>query len=57
MRFSGGRTWWAHLEFTRIHIEPTILCKKTEDLRQLGAVILPIFTSLMFVAYLSQVTQ
>ncbi len=34
---SGGRTWWAHFEFTRINIEPTILCKKIEDLRQLGA--------------------
>jgi hypothetical protein len=29
----GGRTWWAHLEFTRINIEPTILRKKIEDLR------------------------
>jgi hypothetical protein len=35
---SGGRTWWAHFEFTRIHITPTILPKKIEDLRQLGAV-------------------
>jgi hypothetical protein len=34
---SGGRTWWAHFEFTRINIEPTILRKKIEDLRQLGA--------------------
>ena len=24
---SGGRTWWAHLEFTRINITPTILRK------------------------------
>ena len=33
----GGRTWWAHFEFTRMNIEPTILRKKIEDLRQLGA--------------------
>ncbi len=31
---SGGRTWWAHFEFTRIHITPTILPKKIEDLRE-----------------------
>jgi hypothetical protein len=24
---SGGRTWWAHFEFTRINIEPIILRK------------------------------
>jgi hypothetical protein len=23
----GGRTWWAHIEFTRINIEPIILKK------------------------------
>ena len=34
---SGGRTWWAHFEFTRINITPIILPKKIEDLRQLGA--------------------
>ena len=34
---SGGRSWWAHLEFTRINIEPTILRKKFEDLREAGA--------------------
>jgi hypothetical protein len=28
---SGGRTWWAHLEFTRINIARIILCKKIED--------------------------
>jgi hypothetical protein len=28
---SGGRTWWAHFEFTRINITPTILRKKIED--------------------------
>ena len=28
---SGGRTWWAHFEFTRINIEPIILRKKIED--------------------------
>jgi hypothetical protein len=34
---SGGRTWWAHFEFTRINIEPTILRKEIEDLREAGA--------------------
>jgi len=33
----GGRTWWAHFEFTRINIEPTILRKKIEDLRVVRA--------------------
>jgi hypothetical protein len=33
----GGRTWWAHFEFTRINIEPTIPRKKIEDLREVGA--------------------
>ena len=33
----GGRTWWAHIEFTRINTTPTILPKKMEDLRQLRA--------------------
>jgi hypothetical protein len=32
----GGRTWWAHFEFTRINIEPIILRNKIEDLRQVG---------------------
>jgi hypothetical protein len=39
---SGGRTWWAHFEFTRINTTPTFLCKKIEDLRQLGAFMLPV---------------
>jgi len=31
----GGRTWWAHFEFTRINIdEPIILKNKIEDLRE-----------------------
>src|SRR4029077_13338666 len=30
---SGGLTWWAHFEFTRINIERIILRKKIEDLR------------------------
>jgi hypothetical protein len=34
---SGGRAWWAHFEFTRINIAPTILRKKIEDLREAGA--------------------
>jgi hypothetical protein len=37
MRLSGGRTWWAHFEFTRINIEPIILRKKIEELRTLRA--------------------
>jgi len=32
---SGGRTWWAHFEFTRINIEPIILRKKIEEWRDL----------------------
>jgi hypothetical protein len=28
---NGGRAWWAHFEFTRINIEPTILRKKIEE--------------------------
>jgi len=28
-----GFGWWAHFEFTRINIEPIILCKKIEDWR------------------------
>ena len=31
----GGRTWWAHFEFTPINIELTILPKKIEDWRDL----------------------
>jgi hypothetical protein len=31
---NGGRSWWAHLQFTRINIELTILRKKIEDLRE-----------------------
>jgi hypothetical protein len=34
---NGGRTWWAHFEFTRIKHTPTILPKKIEDLREAGA--------------------
>ena len=37
MRLSGGRTWWAHFEFTRINIEPIILRKKIEERRVLCA--------------------
>ncbi|HYT74032.1 MAG TPA: hypothetical protein VEL79_04715 [Vicinamibacterales bacterium] len=31
---SGGRTWWAHFEFTRINIEPIIRRKKIEEIRR-----------------------
>jgi hypothetical protein len=37
IRLSGGRTWWAHLQFTPINIEPIILRKKIEDAREVGA--------------------
>ena len=33
----SGPWWWAHFEFTRINIEPTILRKKIKDLREAGA--------------------
>jgi hypothetical protein len=36
-RGGGGRIWWAHFEFTRINIEPTILRKKIEDMQETGA--------------------
>jgi hypothetical protein len=36
---SGGRTWWAHVEFTRVNIEPIILRKKIEDWCDLGAIL------------------
>ena len=35
---SGGRTWWAHFEFTRINIEPIILRKKIEELMNVRGV-------------------
>jgi hypothetical protein len=34
---SGGRTWWAHFELTRINIEPTILKNKIEEPLVVGA--------------------
>jgi hypothetical protein len=35
---NGGRTWWAHLAFTRIDIDaPTVLRKKIENAREAGA--------------------
>src|SRR5437868_5182176 len=33
----GGRTWWAHVAFTRINITPTILRKQIEDVREARA--------------------
>jgi hypothetical protein len=35
---SGGRSWWAHFEFTRINIEPIILKNKFEDLMNVSGV-------------------
>jgi hypothetical protein len=40
-RLSGGRTWWAHVDFTPINITPTILRKKFEDLPIRGAFCAP----------------
>jgi len=31
MGLRGGRTWWAHFEFTPINIKLTILPKKIEE--------------------------
>jgi hypothetical protein len=28
----GGRSWWAHLEFTRINVAPTILKNQIEEI-------------------------
>ena len=36
IRPSGGRTWWAHFEFTRINIEPIILREKFEEARDIA---------------------
>jgi len=36
---SGGRSWWAHFDFTRINIEPIILKNKFEDVREFGALV------------------
>jgi hypothetical protein len=33
----GGRSWWAHFEFTRLNIEPIILRKKFEDVQEMRA--------------------
>ena len=41
LQSSGGRTWWAHFEFTRINIAPTILPKKIEDLHEARPVNVP----------------
>ena len=38
---SGGRTWWAHIEFTRINIEPIILKNKFEEQLIVGRVLPP----------------
>jgi hypothetical protein len=31
--------WWAHVEFTRINIAPTIRRKKIEDAREVNAIV------------------
>jgi hypothetical protein len=36
----GGRSWWAHFDFTRMNIdEPIVLRKKIEDVREAGAML------------------
>jgi hypothetical protein len=35
IRPGGGRTWWAHFEFTRMNITPTILCEKIEEMLEI----------------------
>jgi hypothetical protein len=37
-RLSGGRTWWAHFEFTRVNTTPTILRKKIEELMNIKGI-------------------
>jgi hypothetical protein len=34
---SGGRSWWAHIESTRMNTEPIILKNGIEDVREAGA--------------------
>jgi hypothetical protein len=40
-RSSGGRTWWAHFEFTRINIQLTILQKNIEDVHTVRSIRTP----------------
>jgi hypothetical protein len=40
-RLAADGLWWAHLQFTRINIEPIILRKKIEDLPIRGAFCAP----------------
>ena len=35
IRSSGGRAWWAHLDFTRMNIALTILQNQIEEFSQL----------------------
>jgi hypothetical protein len=39
LQAGGGRTWWAHVEFTRMNTTPTFLCKTIQDLREARALI------------------
>jgi hypothetical protein len=32
---SGGRRWWAHLDFTRLNLGPIILENQIEDLMEI----------------------
>jgi hypothetical protein len=49
-RFDGGRTWWAHFEFTRINITPTVQKKKIEETPQ-------ILDTAMFLAVSDRITN
>jgi hypothetical protein len=33
--FAGGRTWWAHFEFSRMNIGPIMVCNQIEDLMEI----------------------
>ena len=33
--FAGGRTWWAHINLTRINIEPLTLCNQVEEIPEI----------------------
>jgi hypothetical protein len=37
VRSAGGRTWWAHLDFIRMNVEPIILENQIEELMEMLA--------------------
>jgi hypothetical protein len=38
LRSRGGRTWWAHLDFSRINIGPIILKNQIEELMHMQGI-------------------